>query len=269
MQEKHAKEKAELELRIQRWKKVNDETAKELFDALHRGDRLARSVGFESLYKAQIYLDSFDHSATFKEYVDRTRTLEAELICEKKEVEILQAKLNKVGDESKIQDELKKMKAELRSVIQPGKKKTSELIQISSNSERRHQEELRQLQERYDSLKVMKERAAERYKADYKKWRAFSKWLFAENDKHHKHRNEPGISEEEKRRRDVESVMRRRQKMIEIGPDLARFEGEDGDPEGLDISPWSGFVLPNTSFLHSSDRVPPASAYRLYRAGCR
>jgi hypothetical protein len=34
--EKHAREKSELELRIQRLKKVNDARSKELFDALHR-----------------------------------------------------------------------------------------------------------------------------------------------------------------------------------------------------------------------------------------
>lgn len=78
----------------------------------------------------------------------------------------------------------------------------------------------------------MKERATERYKADYKKWRAFNNWIFAENDKHHRYRNEPGISKEEKKRRDLESIMRKRQKMVEIGPDLARFEGEPEDFDG-------------------------------------
>ena len=74
----------------------------------------------------------------------------------------------------------------------------------------------------------MKERAAERYKADFKKWRAFNDWLFAEDTEHHIHRNEPGITAEEKKKRDLASIMRKKQKMIEIGPDLARFD-EDGD----------------------------------------
>lgn len=115
--EKHAKEKAELEFRIQKQKRISDERAKELFDALHRGDRLARSIGFEDLYEAQIYLDSFDHSTTFKECIDRTKSLETELKCEKKEVEILQFKLNKAGNTSELQDELEKLKTELRSVF--------------------------------------------------------------------------------------------------------------------------------------------------------
>lgn len=75
----------------------------------------------------------------------------------------------------------------------------------------------------------MKERAAERYKVDFKKWRAFNDWLFAEDTKHNKYRNEPGITREEKKQRDMACIMRKKQMMIEIGPDLARFEGEPGD----------------------------------------
>lgn len=46
------------------------------------------------------------------------------------------------------------------------------------------QEELDSLRDRYDTLLEAKNRAAERYKADYKKWREFRHWLFpdAETD---------------------------------------------------------------------------------------
>jgi len=83
-----------------------------------------------------------------------------------------------------------------------------------------HKSEIQQLNERYDSLKDTKERSAERYKADYKKWRDFRDWLFAADDEHHKHRNEKGISKEERKKRDVTAVMRKRRKIVEIGPDL-------------------------------------------------
>jgi hypothetical protein len=92
-----------------------------------------------------------------------------------------------------------------------------------------------ELQARYNALKDVKERAAERYKVDYKKWRDFSKWLFTEDDNHRKHRSEQGISATEKKKRDYESIMRKKQKMVEFGPDLAHFAGEDDenpkDPE--------------------------------------
>ena len=78
-------------------------------------------------------------------------------------------------------------------------------------------------------MKDVKERAAERYKVDYKKWRDFSKWLFTEDDNHRKHRNEQGISATEKKKRDYESIMRKKQKMMDFGPDLAQFAGEDDE----------------------------------------
>lgn len=109
------------------------------------------------------------------------------------------------------------------------------MIRNTSDFKRRQNEEIKVLQERYDTLKAIKERAAERYKADYKKWRDFSKWIFAENDQHRKHRNEQGISKEEKKRRDLASIMRKRQKMVELGPNLARFEGEPEDIESSHI----------------------------------
>ena len=103
---------------------------------------------------------------------------------------------------------------------------------ISTDSSLR--EQLRCLNEKYDTLKNVKERAAERYKVDFKKWRAFNDWLFAEDTKHNKYRNEPGITYEEKKQRDMASIMRKKQMMIEIGPDLARFEGEPEDGAELE-----------------------------------
>ncbi|KAF8808198.1 hypothetical protein BYT27DRAFT_7099129, partial [Phlegmacium glaucopus] len=92
-------------------------------------------------------------------------------------------------------------------------------------------EQFKRLNEKYDALKDVKERPGQRYKVDFKKWRAFNDWLFTENPdtEHHKYQNEPGITLEEKKRRDIASVMRKRQKMVEIGPDLARFEEESED----------------------------------------
>ena len=102
-------------------------------------------------------------------------------------------------------------------------------INRSISTESSLREQLTRLNEKYDALKNVKERAAERYKVDFKKWRAFNDWLFTEDTKHNKYRNEPGITREEKKQRDMASIMRKKQMMIEIGPDLARFEGEPGD----------------------------------------
>jgi len=120
---------------------------------------------------------------------------------------------------------------------------------------------LKGINERYDALRANKERAAERYKADFKKWREFNKWLFAEDDEHRKRRTEAGILKEERKRRDLASVMRKRQKMIEIGPYLARFEGELEGVAGLTFIS-STLVMLNVmsltlgSFVNSSTHRP-------------
>lgn len=44
------------------------------------------------------------------------------------------------------------------------------------------QAELNSLRDRYDTLLEANNRAAERYKADYKKWRDFKRWLFRDAD---------------------------------------------------------------------------------------
>jgi len=112
--EKYEKEKGELERRLQKIKHSSEETAKELFDAVNRGRRLSRSLGFEDVYEAQIFIDSVEHEVSFKDCMARFKILEAELRCEKKEVAVLQAKLAKTENSRNVQAELEKVKAELR-----------------------------------------------------------------------------------------------------------------------------------------------------------
>ena len=66
-------------------------------------------------------------------------------------------------------------------------------------------------------LEAVKERAAERYS---KSGENSANGCSQDNDERRKHSTEAGISKEEKKRRDLASVMRKRQKMIEIGPYL-------------------------------------------------
>lgn len=51
------------------------------------------------------------------------------------------------------------------------------------------QAELECLKRRYDALLVAKNRAAARYKADYKKWRDFKRWLFEDLKRDNEIRN--------------------------------------------------------------------------------
>ncbi|KAF8154435.1 DNA repair protein endonuclease SAE2/CtIP C-terminus-domain-containing protein [Crassisporium funariophilum] len=208
--EKHQKELDALERKLQRIKYNSEETAKELFDSVNRGRRLAQVLGFNDVYDAQVTIDSADYDITFRECYDRLQTSDAQLTVEKQEVEILKLKLRK------LQEQNDQLQARLeRQAVEKSVKSTEAGLR----------EELKQLRAQYDALKDVKERAAERYKADFKKWREFNKWLFAEEDEQLEHRNESGITREEKKKRDIASILRRKQKMVEIGPDLARFEG--------------------------------------------
>lgn len=112
--EKHAKERAELERKLQKLKQITDNTAKELFDAVHRGNRLACSLGFENIYAAQVFIDAAEHDISFKDCMGRLKVLQAELTCERKEAAVLQARLSKVQDNKKLQEELDRCQAELQ-----------------------------------------------------------------------------------------------------------------------------------------------------------
>ena len=229
--DKHQTEVAILERKLQKVKAIGDETARQLFDAVNRGRKLARSLGFDDVYDAQFAIDSADHDISFRECYDRLHRQDDELSARKKEVEALEAKLHNAEEKVKeLQTELEARSSYSRcSIFICVSHFKADFYIRSMSTESSLREQLKRLNEQYDTLKSVKERAAERYKVDFKKWRAFNDWLFEEDTKHDKYRNEPGITPEEKKQRDMTSIMRKKQKMIEIGPDLARFEGEPGD----------------------------------------
>lgn len=84
------------------------------------------------------------------------------------------------------------------------------------------QAELDSLRARYDTLLEAKTRAAERYKADYKKWRDFKRWLFrhAETDDHVK-------IDESSAYTSPTSVLGKRKQSGEFGPNLERAGRDD------------------------------------------
>ncbi|KAH7905815.1 DNA repair protein endonuclease SAE2/CtIP C-terminus-domain-containing protein [Hygrophoropsis aurantiaca] len=90
------------------------------------------------------------------------------------------------------------------------------------------QRELSHLQQQYDVLLEVKNRAAIRYKLDYKKWRNFKRWL------HDSQRREGGEvclpSDSDANRQEPRKVSAkdRCQRFEDIGPDLTEDEGGDG-----------------------------------------
>ncbi|KAF8960813.1 DNA repair protein endonuclease SAE2/CtIP C-terminus-domain-containing protein [Flammula alnicola] len=190
--EKHQSEINALNQKHFTLKRQADEISKNLFDSNNRGRRLAALLGYNDVYDAFIDIESAEHGILFRECVERVQTAEAQLSIEKTEVEILQAKLRKL-----------------------------------EQAHRTLAAEKRELDARYDALKDTKERAAERYKVDYKKWRAVSKWLFSDDPDDD---NNSGVTTEEKKKIRP-NLLRKRQKMVESGFNLSRFAGEPENSE--------------------------------------
>ena len=99
--DKHQMELAIFEKKLQKVKSINDETAKQLFDAVNRGRRLARSLGFDDVYDAQFAIDSIDHDISFRECYDRLHRQDDQLSAQKKEVEALETKLHNAEEKVK------------------------------------------------------------------------------------------------------------------------------------------------------------------------
>ena len=89
----HLKEVAILEKKLQKVKSNCEETAKQLFDAVDRGRKLAQSLGFNDVYDAQFVIDSADHDISFRECYDRLHKQDDQLSAGKKEIATLERKL--------------------------------------------------------------------------------------------------------------------------------------------------------------------------------
>ena len=101
LSDKHQKEIAILEKKLQKAKFVSDETAKHLFDAVNRGRKLAQSLGFDDVYNAQFAIDSADHDMSFHECYDRLDKLDDQISVQKKEISSLETKLHNAEEKVK------------------------------------------------------------------------------------------------------------------------------------------------------------------------
>ena len=101
LETKHQKELALIERKVDRLRRSNDDTLKQLFDVRIRGDKLARSLGFHDIHDAQVAIDTADHEAplTFKECFARVDALQAELTRERAQHEKLREYLRLVEEE--------------------------------------------------------------------------------------------------------------------------------------------------------------------------
>ncbi|KAJ7091097.1 DNA repair protein endonuclease SAE2/CtIP C-terminus-domain-containing protein [Mycena epipterygia] len=119
-------------------------------DLEKQDQKLAKSLGFETVYAAQAFIDLADDWAPYKDLAERIEKLQTELLLERKDNE--------------------KMRAELRG-LQLERDALRAKIGAFEN---------RYLQRRYDEMKVVKERAEDKYKADYRKMNANKVYLRSE-----------------------------------------------------------------------------------------
>ena len=95
------------EKKLQKIKSISDETAKQLFDAVNRGRKLAQSLGFDDVYDAQFAIDSLDHDISFRECYDCLQAQDDQLSAKKEEVTALETKLHNAEEKvKKLQTEL-------------------------------------------------------------------------------------------------------------------------------------------------------------------
>jgi hypothetical protein len=100
--ETRQKEIDSLNAKIQKLKQNYDSVSSELFSVANRERRLIEALGFESVYEAQIAIDSTDYPISFRNCMERVQTAEAQSLIDKKEVELLQAKLRDIEGENKL-----------------------------------------------------------------------------------------------------------------------------------------------------------------------
>jgi hypothetical protein len=101
LEEKHRKQFALVERKVDRLRRSNDDTLKQLFDVRMRGDKLARSLGFNDIHEAQVAIDTADHELplTFKECFALLDVLQSELTRERAQHEKLREYLRLVEQE--------------------------------------------------------------------------------------------------------------------------------------------------------------------------
>jgi hypothetical protein len=103
-----------------------------------------------------------------------------------------------------------------------------------------------QLQSRYDALSEVKERATERYKTDYQKWRKLKNWLFTYEEEGAKGKDGRELSAEEKKRLRNKAVMMKKELVMKLGPDYAENHNVDGSEHSfrLDMLDFVTLILP-------------------------
>ncbi|RXW22413.1 hypothetical protein EST38_g3440 [Candolleomyces aberdarensis] len=173
IEEKHRQEIAALERKIENLRRSNDDTRKQLFDVVHRSERLAESLGYSNVFEAQEALDMMEAGFDFKRCLQRLQELENAM--------------NEANDEKELYSEqMADIAKELDASKQQEQQKRESGAQLTQDFEN--------LKQQHDALTLKFKRAADRYKLDYKRFNTLYQYLKAEDKKHRAMCNQEGIT---------------------------------------------------------------------------
>ena len=112
-----------------------------------------------------------------------------------------------------------------------------------------------QLQHRYDALLASKERAAERYQADYKKWKRFKEFMCEEDDDF---AAVDGQSSIDRKVRQMAAFLRKRKRFRELAMNYSPTRSATASPSSSKDTKPQDYPLPHpiTHPMFSGD-VPP------------
>ncbi|TFK23899.1 hypothetical protein FA15DRAFT_687731 [Coprinopsis marcescibilis] len=168
VESRHRQETGSLERKIENLRRSNDDTRKQLFDVVQRSDRLAQSLGFQSVFEAQETLDLMDEPCSYKDSLQRMQDLEAQLRATRTEAE-----------------EAREQVATFQSLQRDNK-----LLQKQNKD----------LTDKLDDLQANYRRVGEIYKRDYKKARELFRWADEQEAKHLMNTNVAGPADKDKER---------------------------------------------------------------------
>ncbi|KAJ7356729.1 hypothetical protein DFH08DRAFT_770865 [Mycena albidolilacea] len=206
IEEKHSKEVAALNAKIQRLRHAYDGRSDEYFASVNYGHRIADLLGFRSLDEVQTFIELADEVVKYKDLANHVDELKAELAIERRDKQAMEHDLIDVTEE---RDLLKVALAE-------------QSAKLAESSAEALAKELVALQSRYNEVSERANRADIEIKDNMAKWRAFKKWM--QNDEKEFKEKKKSLSSVERMREREASQLKRRQKLKEVGLD------RDDDP---------------------------------------
>ncbi|KAG6867678.1 hypothetical protein C0993_012486 [Termitomyces sp. T159_Od127] len=239
----HQRELAQKDQKIQRLQHANNESLKRQWEAQQRGNALAQSLGFRDVFEAQMSIDVAGQEVSYRECLERVVTLEEEVGQLRRLNEEFKERVRTLEGAKRNSPEIETLQIENRTLLQrldslealrTNENKTT--ATTTENTISRLEQEIKHLQDRYDGLLRVKERAAERYKLDYARWKKVKEWMFDDDGFMEENEQLDDVNDEEKKRRLKKRIKMKKRMLMEID------EGEIPTPSPFPKPPPLGGI---------------------------